>query len=94
MSKISDVSVLLILLTAGPSSATGGTITYQVIDLGSAKYPDVAAQGLNNAGQVTGFSQTSNGFFASGFLWSGGVLADLGLGPSNSFALGLTTAER
>ena len=48
------------------------------VDLGTLGGPQTGAAGLNNLGEVVGWSQTST-YADDGFLWSDGKMTDLGL---------------
>ena len=58
---------------------------YTVTDLGTLGGPGSFACGINDSGQVAGYSFTSSGYISHAFLYSNGTMADLGtLGGSAS----------
>jgi probable HAF family extracellular repeat protein len=61
-------------------------------DLGTLGEGVAAAKSINDAGQVVGWSATEQGEHA--FLWSDGVMTDLGTLPGGSYsrALGINAA--
>jgi probable HAF family extracellular repeat protein len=62
---------------------------YAVTDLGTLGGSFADPSDLNQAGQVVGFANTSDGFNHA-FLWDNGTMIDLGtLGGSHSFAYGI-----
>jgi probable HAF family extracellular repeat protein len=66
--------------------------SYAVADLGTLGGPASFAMGLNNAGQVVGYSYLNDGPETHAFLWQAGVLTDLGTlgggrGSSRAFAV-------
>ena len=71
--------ILLVLLLASATGNAWGGYLYTVTDLGvlSGGTESVAC-GINNKGQVVGYSDTANGNNHA-FLYSGGVLTDLGV---------------
>ena len=57
-----------------------------MIDLGALGEGESYAWAINNAGQITGYGDASNGM-THAFLWEGGTMTDLGtLGGRDSFA--------
>jgi len=67
-----------------------GVVQYSVTDLGTLGGSSSCANGINNNGQVVGYTDTGSGA-SHAFLWtSGGGMQDLGtLGGSNSGANGI-----
>jgi len=62
---------------------------YNITDLGTLGGPTSTAWGLNNHGQIVGWSDTTNGQ-SHGFVWSSGQMRDLGtFGGTNSYAHGI-----
>ena len=73
----------------GAASAPAQT-SYTVTDLGTLGGSFSVASGINNGGQVVGFSPLSDGAPSHAFLYSGSQMRDLGtLGGSQSFASGI-----
>src|SRR3954469_18686736 len=59
---------------------------YSVVDLGASFSQESHATGVNDLGMVTGYGQFTLGGPVHAFLYSGGVMQDLGsLGASDSF---------
>ena len=56
---------------------------YTLKDLGNLGGTDITVTGVNSTGQVTGFGLTSQGDYHA-FLWSSGVMTDLGVYSTNS----------
>lgn len=55
---------------------------YSIRNLGNLGGTDITATGINQNGQVTGFGTNRQGEYHA-FLWSSGVMSDLGISPSN-----------
>jgi probable HAF family extracellular repeat protein len=55
------------------------TVTYERVDLGTLGGASSSAQSINDAGQVTGLSQTASGEYHV-FVWTNGAMQDLGPG--------------
>jgi probable HAF family extracellular repeat protein len=73
--------------------ATARAVTYNITDLGNlggASYAD----GINNSGQIVGYSYLSDGVTLHAFEYAGGVMTDLNpvLGGTNSAAYGINDA--
>lgn len=78
------------LLWAG---AVRATPLYEIIDLGTLGGTESYAAGINNAGQVVGYSQITGNGAVHGFLSDGTTLTDLGtLGGTSSYANGINDA--
>ena len=77
------VSTLLICTAA----ASGGTL-YTATPLGTLGDGFTVGSAINHSGQITGESRNSNGFLHA-FLYSNGVLADLGVLPGGVASTGL-----
>jgi probable HAF family extracellular repeat protein len=83
-------SGFLLPLLLGVLPALQADILYSVTDLGTLGGPYTEGFGLNNTGQVTGHSSTSDGA-QHAFLYSNGQMTDLGtLGDSNSYSFGVS----
>ena len=75
------ISAAGLLLGAAPGSAQ---ITYSLTDLGTLPGKTIShPTGINNQGQVTGFTETH------AFLWTNGVMTDLGTLPGGSISTGV-----
>lgn len=86
-------TILLALFSGAPSLLHGTSIQYQVTDLGTLGGSLSQAYGVNNAGQVTGYSYTTNDEAQRAFLYSNGVMSDLGtLGGTYSQGYGINLA--
>ena len=78
--------VMLVLLAAAPCVA----VEYEAVDLGTLGGSTSCAYGINDSGQIVGYSTTASGEYHHACLWSDGVMTDLGtLGGSNSYARGI-----
>ena len=63
---------------------------YSITDLGSFGGTFATATGINNSGQIVGYSDLVGNTAEHAFLYSGGVISDLGtLGGTNSTAFGI-----
>ena len=88
-----SVAVLVLASSIFIFSSTCQSQTYQLTDLGSSVGTNSYAQGINNAGQVVGYWETTNG--AHAFLYQAGVVTDLGLLGnlgSNNYALSINNS--
>ena len=90
MDRLPSVKVLMsaaiCLASVGVWAAAAPAPSYQVMDLGTLGGERTSAMGINNRGDVVGFSDTSKGLTRA-FLYSGGSLIDLGtLGGDESLA--------
>lgn len=81
--KFAILAALCLLGTGFAWSSYANGETYTFTDLGpSFGGPNSAAYGINNAGQVVGWSDGPGGYeYAT--LWSGGTTTNLGFGPSS-----------
>ncbi|MHB1215643.1 MAG: DUF3466 family protein [Thiobacillus sp.] len=68
------LAVLLLCLVIFPTSVHAGVI-YQITDLGTLGGSESYAKGLNDAGQVVGYSYLTDNRTVRAFQWSNGVLA-------------------
>ena len=85
------VSVALVMATGYPLTAE---VLYTVRELGTLGGDLSVGSGINNSGQVTGYSETFF-FDLHAFFYTGERIADLGtLGSSDSLGLGLTISGR
>ena len=67
----------------------GASDAYEIIDLGTLGGDRSHAYGINNRGQVVGYSHTSSGAQRA-FLWENGEMTDLGtLGGDGSYAIAI-----
>ena len=85
----------LIALAASLGSSSLAELTYHVTDIGKLTgfTGGLAASGVNDSGAVVGYTNTSGALPEHAFLFSGGVLNDLGtLGGSDSYAQGINDA--
>ncbi len=81
--------LLLLLLASGMASAQA----YRLTDLGTLGGASSAATGINDFGQVVGYSATSGDAGSHATLWGGGAATDLGtLGGAGSRAYGINNA--
>jgi probable HAF family extracellular repeat protein len=85
---------LFVGLLLGGSLPVTADILYSVTDLGTLGGDYSIGLGLNNAGQVTGWSNASApAYVVHAFLYSNGQMTDLGtLGGSQSFGSGINNA--
>ena len=74
-------------LFAGGATCLPGTVLYSVTDLGSLGGNYTFASGINNAGQIAGTSYTAS-FVQHAFLYSNGVMTDIGTLPGGATSLG------
>src|SRR5208337_3664997 len=88
---VTNVVALCLLLVMSMSQSAGAQ-SFKVIDLGTLGGAASDAQGINNSGQIVGYSEIAAGD-THAFLYSGGAMTDLGTlsgGPgSASFAQGI-----
>lgn len=63
-------------------------IDYSLIDLGTLGGTQSIAYGINNIGQITGVSNTLGNAQDHAFMWSNGIMSDLGVGNGGSFSWG------
>jgi probable HAF family extracellular repeat protein len=68
---------------------------YTITDLGTLGGTTSIAEGLNNAGQVVGYSDTTGDVEEHAFLYSNGVITDLGtLGGTSSQAVAINNSAQ
>jgi len=80
------LAVLVLLLCLAPQAGDAQTLVYHVTDLGTFGGARSAAFGINNSGQVAGFSETVDGRYQA-FVYIDGTLFNLGtLGGTDSYA--------
>ncbi len=91
--KTSPVFRIFFLTLFAGASLYGSALQYEVTDLGTLGGSLSQAYGVNNAGQVTGYSYTTNDAAQHAFLYSNGSMSDLGgLGGSYSQGYGINLA--
>ena len=91
-STTSQWAALILLGALSPSAAHAQT-TYQIIDLGTLGGSISGGIGINNHGQVTGYSHLSGDVNDHAFLYSNGMLKDLGvLGVGDSYGYGINSS--
>ena len=89
-SALFTVALVATLLPALAPAALA--VQYTITDLGTLGGTQSFAYGINNSGQVVGYSDTSSGN-QHAFLYSGGVMQDLGtLGGTSSGANGINNS--
>ncbi len=92
MKTASIISAFLLVLFTG-ANLHGTTLQYEVTDLGTLGGSQSQAYGVNNAGQVTGYSYTTSDAEQHAFQYSNGIISDLGtLGGSYSQGYGINLA--
>lgn len=79
--RLVNVGIVIVSLWAAPARAD----TFTVTDLGTLGGAATYAYGINNSGQVTGYSDTPSGV-QNAFLYSGGSMTDLGTLPPCTIA--------
>jgi probable HAF family extracellular repeat protein len=92
-SEFKTMKAISIALALALLAARSFSQPYQLTDLGSLVGTNSYAQGINNAGQVVGYWETTNG--AHAFLYQAGVVTDLGLLGnlgSNNYALSINNS--
>ncbi len=73
--------------TGAAASKSDGSIAYDIVDLGTLGGPTSGATGINDRGQIVGFSTLPGAATTHAFLYSEGRMTDLGtLAGGNSFA--------
>ena len=89
MNRVASSASVLLLFAA---STAWGQVQYTVTDLGTLGGNLSVAEGINNSGQVVGFSEDLSGN-EHAFLYSNGIMTDLGtLGGNYSFASGINNS--
>lgn len=83
--------MIIVVVTAtvlvGRGSEALAAFQYTFTDLGTLGGQQSVATGINNVGQVTGYSDLARGYNQA-FLWTDGVMSDLGVGDA-SYAYGI-----
>lgn len=78
---------MLIMIIACSNASLYAEPFYNIVDLGTLpSFQNSDARGINNLGQVVGVSYNTGGS-EHAFLWSDGVMKDLGLGFSNAASI-------
>lgn len=83
-------ATLTAVYTLSASLISASTLNFSVTNLGTLGGSASTAQGINNSGQLVGYSVTAGGT-THGFLYTGGAMIDLGTlaGDPNSEAYGI-----
>ncbi len=85
--------LLIVLAIEVAISSSAFAVTYTITDLGTLGGTDSVALGLNEAGQVVGYSYLPDNTTFRAFLYSNGTMHDLGtLGGAHSIATGINEA--
>jgi len=84
----SMVAAGLLLVAVGVAQAD---VRYTITDLGTLGGTESRAASINNRGQVVGISHTPDNSAIHAFIWSNGMMTDLGTlpGEAHSFAYGI-----
>ncbi len=82
--QIAKAILLPAALTLLVTASAFGDVEYAVTDLGTLGGGSSYAHGINNNGQVVGYSYTTSGDYDA-FLYSGGLMTDLGVPPGSDF---------
>lgn len=86
------LTILLVCLVA-TSQTIAAPLTYTITDLGTLGGTVSKAYGINDSGQVVGYSHITSGMPHHAFLYDGTIMQDLGtLGGTYSYALGINNS--